>query len=68
MEIKFTPVESSNVKEIGYEENTLYVKYQTGTYVYEGVDRNLYEGLMKSDSKGRYLNEHIKGNFICKKL
>ncbi len=68
MEIKFIPVESSNIKEIGYENNDLYVKYQTGTYVYEGVDRTLYEGLMSSESKGRYMSDHIKGNFNYRKI
>ena len=62
-EIKFVEVQSSNVVSIGYENNNLYVNYKSGTYKYENVDKSIYESLLTSDSKGKFMNEHIKGRY-----
>ena len=62
-EIKFVEVQSSNVVSIGYENNNLYVNYKSGTYKYENVDQSVYESLLNSESKGRFMNEHIKPKY-----
>jgi hypothetical protein len=68
--IKFESVESSNILSIGYDEteSVLYVNYKTGIYRYDGVDKSTYESLMSSDSKGRFMNENIKGQFNYSKM
>mgnify|MGYP002513643435 FL=1 len=63
--IIFTPVESSNIISVGYDETTssMYVNYPSGTYKYDGVDKSVYESLLTSTSKGRFMNENIKGQY-----
>ena len=63
--ITFTPVESSNILSVGYDETTssLYVNYPSGTYKYDNVDKSVYESLLTSPSKGRFMNENIKGQY-----
>lgn len=66
--INMTPVESSNIVAIGYGDNTLYVKYSSGTYKYDNVPKEVAEKLFKADSKGRFMNDYIKGSYNCTKL
>ena len=61
--IQFTEVQSSNIISIGHDGTNLYVNYKSGTYKYENVDKSVYESLLTSESKGRFMNEHIKGRY-----
>lgn len=63
--ITFTPVESSNILSVGYDETTssMYVKYLSGTYKYDNVKKSTYESLLTSPSKGRFMNQNIKGQY-----
>lgn len=63
--IIFIPVESSNIISVGYDETTssMYVNYPSGTYKYDGVDKSVYESFLTSPSKGRFMNENIKGQY-----
>lgn len=61
--IQFTEVKSSNIISIGHDGTNLYVNYKSGTYKYENVDKSVYEGLISSESKGRFMNENIKGKY-----
>ena len=62
-------VESSNVKRIGYENCLLIVEFQNGNvYSYSDVPRQVFEELQNAPSKGRYLNENIKGKYNYTKL
>lgn len=59
-------VDSSTVKAVGYgkRSNTLVVKFTSGAiYEYKKVPESIYEGLLNAESKGRYLNEQIKGKY-----
>lgn len=59
-------VESSNVKAIGYETatNTLVVGYLSGLkYEYSNVPANVFDELLESVSKGKYMNQNIKGQY-----
>lgn len=67
-EIKMVKVESSNIKEIGWDNDALYVKYSSGVYRYNGVKKEIFEELLKAESKGRFMNEQIKGQYDYKKL
>lgn len=61
--IQFTEVQSSNIISIGHDGTNLYVNYKSGTYKYENVDKSIYESLLTSDSKGKFMNENIKGKY-----
>ena len=66
--IQFIPVQSSNIISIGWSENTLYINYKSGIYKYENVDKTLYENLLASPSKGKFMNENIKGKYKYSKI
>jgi len=62
--ISWSTAESSNIAMLGYDANTseLHVKFHSGAeYVYIGVPQEVFEGFLGAPSKGRYLNEAIKG-------
>ena len=61
--IQFTEVKSSNIISVGHDGTNLYVNYKSGTYKYENVDKTIYESLLTSDSKGKFMNENIKGKY-----
>ena len=61
--IQFTEVKSSNIISVGHDGTNLYVNYKSGTYKYENVDRSIFESLLTSDSKGKFMNENIKGRY-----
>lgn len=59
-------VASSNVKSVGYDSQsqTLEVEFVSGTiYQYYGVPENIYEHMMKEESKGRFMNIYIKNQY-----
>ena len=60
-------VQSSALEQVRYDNaaHTLYATFRdTGrTYVYEHVPQELYDGLIFSDSLGRYFNAHIRDRF-----
>lgn len=61
-----TPVNSSNVLSIGYDNGTatLEVEFSSGSvYEYFDVPQSVYEQLMASASVGSALNDLVKGNF-----
>ncbi len=69
--MEWQEVESSNIAAIGYDEDThmLHVRFNYGAeYVYSDVPADVHKAFLAADSKGRYLNEHIKGAYEFKKL
>ena len=64
MTVEWTLVDSSNVAAIGYEKEAedLHVQFNSGSvYVYSNVPVEVFDNFKDADSKGRYLNENIKG-------
>lgn len=60
---------SSNIRKVGYNEGDLVVEYLSGTkYRYKKVPREIYEAMLESDSKGRFMNNSIKGKFEYEKM
>lgn len=62
---------SSVVASMSYiaESSTLRITYVSGKiYDYKDVPRYIYEAMKASGSKGRYLNEFIKGHYTYKKV
>lgn len=55
-----SPVQSSNVAAIGYEDGALYVRYKGGAvYRYANVPLHLYEALLRAPSVGQFLRSMV---------
>ncbi|BBJ23102.1 KTSC domain-containing protein [Candidatus Nitrotoga sp. AM1P] len=66
-----TPVTSSNVESIGYDEDssTLEIEFKNGaTYQYFDVPENVFTELRDADSVGGYLAARIKGTYRYSKV
>lgn len=69
--MKRTAVKNSNIQSVGYdpESCTLEVEYKSGSiYQYQDVPQRAYDGLLRAESKGRYLNASIKAKYPYKRL
>jgi len=67
--MNLTEVNSSNINKVGYDNNDLLVEYKSGVlYKYLNVPKKLYEELLNSESKGRFMNSNIKGKFEYSKI
>lgn len=59
--MQMTSVSSSNIDSIGYENGTLYVRFNSGAlYSYSGVPYSEYSNLMNASSHGKYFAAFIK--------
>jgi hypothetical protein len=59
-------VESSAISFIHYDEVAaeLHVLFTSGrAYVYHGVPRRIYDGLLKASSAGAYFNAHVRDRY-----
>lgn len=64
-------VESSNIKTISYEANSqeLVVEYLSGhKYAYSNVPQTVLNDLLSSVSKGKYMNQMIKGQYEGRRI
>jgi len=62
-EVEFFPVESTNVDQIGYDDDdmSLYIRFINGAlYVYEGVPPDVWEQLLYTPSKGKFIHTDLK--------
>lgn len=63
------PVVSSNLASVGYEYETLYIKFHSGgLYMYSGVPYSIYSGLMSAASHGKYFYAHIKNRYPYRRI
>ena len=61
-----TPVQSSNLLEIGYDPDTetLEVMFKNGgVYQYYNLPQHMYDQLMQAQSHGVFFNNEIKGHY-----
>ncbi len=71
MAVTWQSVESSNIAQIGYDAGTweLMVRFNSGAeYVYSNVPDSVFTGFLDADSKGKFLNENIKGQYEYAKV
>jgi hypothetical protein len=56
------PVNSSSIREVGYDGYHLFVRFHTSDtiYTHPGVPYSLYLGLMQADSMGAFYNRFIR--------
>ena len=58
------PVESSSIESVGFEKNVLEVRFRNGgLYQYLDVPETVLASLMRAESKGRFLNQQIRGRY-----
>ena len=63
------PVTSSNIVSVGHEKMTLEVEFKGGAvYQYSNVPPEVAAELLQADSVGKYLAEHIKGEYEYHKV
>ena len=66
-----TPVESTNIADIGYDPTTqtLEIGFLNGTvYQYLNVPPNIFSQLMSASSHGTFLNKQIKPKYQYKQI
>jgi hypothetical protein len=71
MEIVMINVQSSNVASIGYsiEEKILRIKFNYGgIYDYINVPAYVYQLMLVAPSKGKFINQELKGKYQFKKI
>lgn len=64
-------VSSSNVESIGYDEvnQILYIRFLNGsTYIYKGVSKYEFDGLLNAPSIGSYLHRNIKNSYPYERI
>jgi hypothetical protein len=63
------PVESTSIGSVGYADNVLEIRFRNGgVYRYFRVPPNVYECLMRAESKGRFFNLHIRNAYRFERL
>ncbi len=71
MTVTWESVESSNIDMIGYDQDSsqLHVRFKSGAeYVYDEVPVAVHEEFLDADSKGKFLNERIKGRYEYRRV
>ena len=71
MSINRVPVDSSNIRSIGYDFDTQILEIEFlsgGIYRYSNVPSNIHDELMAADSKGRYFAANIKEQYTTEKI
>jgi hypothetical protein len=67
-----TRVRSSSIESVGYDDGgrDLYVRFRESgkTYIYEDVDDSVFQDLMRSESKGVFVNRYVKNRYAYREL
>jgi hypothetical protein len=66
-----TPVQSSNIKSVGYDFGTevLQVEFKNGgVFNYHDVSISAYTAMMEADSIGSHFHNNIKNGYVCRKV
>jgi hypothetical protein len=64
-----TITDSSNIQGADWDNGILIIEFKGGTqYRYFDVPDGVYQELMSAASKGKFVNENIKGRFEFEKL
>lgn len=64
-----TPVTSSNVEAVGWEADTLRVRYKNGgVYDYRGVPERIFQELLAAESAGKFINSRVKNVYSFTKV
>jgi len=69
--VRRTPVQSSSLAAVGYSPdlNVLEVEFRNGlAYEYRLVPESVHRQLMEAESKGAFLNAHIRNRYPTRRL
>lgn len=66
--MNLTPVQSSAVKAIGHQGDTLYVEFASGVYALEGVSAEQFDALFTAKSIGAAVNALKSQCTACRKV
>ena len=66
--MNLTPVNSSAIKALGHEGETLFVEYSSGIYRMEGITAEQYEELLSAKSIGQAVNALKSQCTACQKV
>lgn len=59
--MELTPVESSNISAVGWEDEVLEIEFNKGgKYRYYGVPEEIYKAMMAAPSKGKFFHSRIR--------
>lgn len=59
--IALTPVKSSNISEMGWNDGVLHVRFSGGgLFSYSGITSQMYNDLLNAPSIGSHFSKHIK--------
>lgn len=65
----FLPITDSRwINGYKYDNNNLYLLLNHNIYVYFDVPKEVYEGLLESKTKGRFVNAEIKPHYECERV
>ncbi len=65
--VKFQPVKSSQIKEIGHVQDTLFIRFRNNKlYSYAPVTAEKFEEFKSAESIGSYFHKNFKMNFKLK--
>jgi len=70
-EVEMIYVSSSNVESVGYDEvnQIAHVRFLNGTlYIYKGVPKNEFDGLLNAPSIGSYLHRNFKNVYPYERI
>ena len=57
-------IKSSVIRKASFSNGDMSITFVNGkTYIYEGVSRSVFDGLLSADSAGRYFNLNINGRY-----
>lgn len=61
---------SSNIISFGYQPSTmtLYIGFKNGVYAYPGASLDVYKGMLKAESRGKYFFANIRNKYESRKL
>lgn len=69
--INMIPVSSSNIESLGYDDQNgiVYVRFMNGTlYIYKGVPKHEFDGLLNAPSIGSYLHRNFKNVYPYERI
>ena len=59
--IQLTPVKSSNITELGWNDGVLHVRFKNGgLFSYSGITNQMYNELLGAESIGAHFSKHIR--------
>lgn len=67
--MRWVPIESSVIAEIGYEDEVMEVRFTSGgLYRYFDVPPEVCLDFLRADSKGAFFNQEIRGEYPCRRV